>query len=396
MAQEVGTPFYLYDKAVIRRQWEALHENKPAQLRVFYAVKGNPTLAILRIFRALGAGVEIASGGELFLALKAGFSPEDIIFTGPAKTDAELEFAVQTGIRTIHLESLREAERLHLICTRLEKRQAVLVRINSSMEVKTQVQLSGCPSPFGISEEDVEDILPAILQLSKLDFKGIHVYNASGILDYRLLLKNVEHVFELVTSLEKTLEIDIPVIDFGGGLGVDYSDRDQHVDVPSFYRGFDALMHEYGFQNRHFILEIARYLMASSGSYITKVLDKKMSRGTLFLITDGGIHHFMRKALFDSNHSAEVLQSTISYQKETVHVTGCLCTSIDRLLTEVALPKASIGDYIRIKKAGCYSLSAAINHFLSHEMPAEILLEGKDWKIIRSRGKHGDLLINQP
>ncbi len=395
IAQKTGTPFYLYDTSIIRRQWDTLHTGKPERLKVYYAIKGNPSIEILRYFKKLGAGVEIASGGELFLALKAGFSPEDILFTGPGKTDAELEFAVQTGIKSIHVESIHEARRLQSICYRLDKQQSILVRINARMEADTQVRFSGYPSPFGISEEDILQTLPEILRLSRLSFQGIHVYNASGILDYRLLIDNVIYVFDLILKLEKALGIHIPVIDFGGGLGVDYSDANKQVDVPSFYEGFRQLIGDYGFQDRNFVLEIARYLMAESGSYITSILDKKYSRGKHFLIVDGGIHHFMRTALFGTNHSARILRPHPAEEEEIVQVTGCLCTSIDHLLKDVLLPKADIGDYLLIRKTGCYSLSAAMNHFLSHEMPAEVLLEHGKWWVIRQRGQYEDLLLNQ-
>ncbi len=391
----IGTPVYLYRQDIIRRQWDTLQRNKPTGLKIYYAVKGNPNLSILRFFQRIGAGAEIASGGELFLALKAGFSPEDIIYTGPGKTDEEMEEAVLHSIRTIHVESLHEARRLQSICQKHNRKQSILVRINAIREVKTQVQFSGCPSPFGISEEVIKEILPQILALPHLEFEGIHVYNASGILEYNLLLENVRNVFSLVNDLETKMNLRINTIDFGGGLGVDYSDQNLQVDVGQFYTGFSSLIREFGFHDRQFILEIARYLMAESGYYITRVLDKKDSRGKTFVIVDGGIHHFMRTALFGVNHPAKILQNLPQVNEEVVQVTGTLCTNIDKILKDISLPKPQIGDLLIIEKAGCYALSAAINHFLSHEMPPEVLLDNDQWSIIRKRGKHADLLLNQ-
>jgi len=222
------------------------------------------------------------------------------------------------------------------------------------------------------------------------------VYNASGILDHRLLLQNVENVFSLVHRLEAELGISIPVIDFGGGLGIDYSDREQHVDVKAFYEGMQTLIDRFGFRDRRLIMEIARFLVAASGTYACQVIDRKESRGKTFLVTNGGIHHFMRTALFGENHSATVLPLEGSDQKETVTVTGCLCTSVDVLLKDVELPRAMPGDWILIRKAGCYSLNAAMTHFLSHEMPAEYWMypDGSN-KLIRRRGTYQDLLLNQ-
>lgn len=389
------TPFYLYDQKIIERQLGILSTGKPNNLEIFYAMKGNSNLSILRFFKDQGIGTEIASGGELFLAKQAGFKPSDIIFTGPSKSETELEEAVRAGIRTIHIESLTEAKRLNAICTRLDQKQDILIRINAKFEVKTKVQLSGIPGPFGIMEEDIPELLPEILKLEKLGFKGIHVYNASGILDHTLLLQNMYNVFVLVRDLEQRFSISIPVIDFGGGLGIDYSDRDQPVNITAFYKGMEELIHRFGFEDRAFIMEIARFLIAESGTYITRVTDKKYSRGSVFLITDGGIQHFMRTVLFGENHSAVLIQNTYSAEKEIVTVTGNLCTSIDVLLKEVELPKAEIGDWILIRKAGCYSLNGAINHFLSHEMPAEVLIAENKLNLIRARSSYDDLLLNQ-
>ncbi len=389
------TPFYLYDSSIIDRQVNTLHTEKPPNLEIFYAAKGNSNVAILKYFADKGMGVEIASSGELFLAKKAKFIPSKIIFTGPAKTDQELKDAVLEGINTIHVESLNEAIRLNNICKEFDKRQSILVRINAKYEVKTKIQLSGCPSPFGISEEEIFSVLPKILLLNYLDFEGIHVYNASGILDYKLLVQNVKNVFLLVKSLEEKLNITISKIDFGGGLGIDYTENNQHVDVALFYKELKSQIELFGYYSKELIMEISRFLVAECGEYITKIIDKKVSRGEIFLITDGGIHHFMRTALFGENHSAYVIQNNPNNILEKVNITGSLCTSIDVISKQINLPKVEIGDRIVIEKTGCYGLNAAINHFLSHEMPTELFLKKKEVRVIRNRGNHQDLLLNQ-
>jgi len=391
----VPTPFYLYNQDILDRQIKRLRQQKPDNLKIYYAMKGNSNIHILKYFKTKGLGTEIASGGELYLAKQAGFKGKDIIFTGPGKTNKELGEAVDFGIKTIHVESLNEAIRLDKICEEAKRTQPILLRINAKFEVKTKVQLSGIASPFGISEEDIYEVLPEILKLKNLNFQGIHVYNASGILDYNLLLQNIKNVFKLVQQLEANLQINIPLIDFGGGLGIDYSDNNEHVDIEAFYDGMKRLIKEFEFENRKLIMEIARFLVAESGTYINRVIDKKQSRGVNFLITDGGIQHFMRTALFGENHSADLVQMKPNAKKEKVNVTGSLCTSIDVLLKEVELPLAEPGDFLLIKKAGCYSLNAGMNHFLSHEMPAEIMITGNTYKYIRKRGKYEDLLINQ-
>ncbi len=394
---EVQTPVYIYETALIDKQIEILKRNKPKNLEIFYAMKGNSAMAILKIFQAKGFSTEIASGGELFLAKTAGFDPKKIIYTGPSKSDEELENSVQFGIKAIHVESVNEAIRLNAICERLGKTQNILVRMNANFEVHTySTQLSGCPSPFGISEEDFFDALSVILALKNLRFQGIHVYNASGILDVKLLLTNVQNVFELVQNLEiKFPEATCTHIDFGGGLGIDYSGEDKNLDIQDFYQGLEEKIVAFGFQDRHFIMEIARYLVAECGFYCTTIRDIKQSRGTTYYITNGGIHHYMTGRHFDRNHPISILRKNENNEKETVNITGTLCTGIDYMARGVIVPKSELGDIVVIEKTGCYGLSAGMAHFLSHRLPPEILVSEENWKEIRKRGVHEDLLLNQ-
>lgn len=394
---QIQTPVYIYETEIIDRQIDILMDQKPSNLEIFYAMKGNSAMAILEIFQKKGFSTEIASGGELFLAQKAGFDLQKIIYTGPSKSNEELEKSVQLGIKAIHVESINEAIRLNKICEQLNKTQNILVRINANFEVHTySTQLSGCASPFGISEEDFFDALPKILELKNLNFQGIHVYNASGILEVEPLLTNVQNVFELVQKLEKEFpQIKCSHIDFGGGLGIDYSGKEKNLDVQAFYTGMQEKINTFGFEDRHFIMEIARYLVAECGFYCTSIRDIKHSRGTTYYITNGGIHHYMTGRHFDRNHPISVLRKNENNQTETVNITGTLCTGIDYMAREVEVPKCELEDIICIEKTGCYGLSAGMAHFLSHRLPQEILVTKENWKEIRSRGTHEDLLLNQ-
>lgn len=393
----IPTPVYCYSQKSIQQQISLLVSNKPKNLEIFYAMKGNSAMAILQIFKQQGFGTEIASGGELFLAQKAGFPPEKILYTGPAKTDEELEECVALGIKTIHIESVEEGRRLNDICKRIGKKQSILVRMNANFEVHgNSTQLSGCASPFGISEEDFFKALETIVAFEYLHFEGLHVYNASGVLEVAPLLQNIENVFSLVQVLEQQFPtVYCQYIDFGGGLGIDYSESDTNIDVIAFYKGMNEKIEKFGFESRNLIMEISRFLVAESGFYITKILDIKHSRGKNFYICDGGIHHFMRTALFGYNHPVSLIQKNPTKDTQKATITGSLCTGIDVLASDVMLPKACIGDWVVIHKAGCYALSAAMNHFLSHQMPAEILESEGQWRYIRTTGKHEDLLLNQ-
>lgn len=403
LSGKVETPAYFYNTESIEKQIQILQTGKPKNFEIFYAMKGNSNPHIIHFMKKHGFGTEIASGGELFLAKKVGFSGKEIIYTGPSKSDEELQDAVEYGLKTIHVESVNEAIRLDAICKTLGKTQDILLRVNANFEVHTtSTQLSGCASPFGISEEDIFEELPKIFALQNIRFQGLHVYNASGILDYRLLLQNVQNVFEMVNRIEEKFpEEKCKYIDFGGGLGIDYAhsgEKSENCDVQKFYEGVQKKVEEFHFENRTLIMEISRFLVAESGIYVTKIRDIKHSRGTNFYICDGGINHFMTTRHFSRNHPIALLpQNTKKDEKsyeENINVTGPLCTGIDYIAQNITLPKAEIGDYICIEKTGCYGLNAGIHAFLSHRMPIEVLYDEQSWKVIRERGQREDLLLN--
>lgn len=399
LTEKISAPVYVYDQKILERQMDVLNDGRPENLEIYYAMKANSNAALLKIFQKKGFGTEIASGGELFLAQTAGFDPKKILYTGPTKLDSELEESVRFGIKTIHVESFNEAIRLDAICEKLEKKQDILVRVNPEMAVKIKVQLSGKPSPFGISEEDLHDYLPQILELKNINFKGIHVYNASGNLSSELLAKNVENVFHLVQEIEEKYKEKCEYIDFGGGFGIDYSGEGKNINVQKFYKAVKKLVTEFRYENRKLIMEIGRFFIAECGNYVAKIIDKKVSRGKTFLLVDGGIHHLDRPGRFEW-HPVSVIRRcqpwlTPTEKKETVNITGSLCTNIDVLAEGVELPKCEISDYIVVENAGAYALNASINHFLSHEMPTEVLVNGEDFQVIRKKGRHEDLLLNQ-
>jgi diaminopimelate decarboxylase len=394
LSGELQTPLYAYDASVIAERCNELQNQKPNNLEIFYAIKANSSLGIIKEFVKRDFGLEIASGGELFLAKQLGVPGEKVIYTGPAKSDTELTEAVEYGLQTIHVESLHEAVRLNSICEKRDKKQEILLRINADFEIHTHVQLSGCPSPFGVSEEDAETAIAELLTLQNLRLRGVHVYNASGVMDYKQLLQNVENVFLLSKKLEERFGIQLAVIDFGGGLGIDYASKNR-IDVTAFYKGLHDLIKKHDAGEKHLVMEIGRYLVAECGKYIVQIVDIKKSRGKTFYITNGGIHHFLRSKMFNAPHPVRAIKKTKDLKRETVTITGSLCTSADVLAEDVEVAKCNIGDYVVIEKTGAYGLSVGLSHFLSHNMPAEILYDQESYQVIREPGKYEDLLLNQ-
>jgi diaminopimelate decarboxylase len=330
------------------------------------------------------AGIEIASAGEGKKAEQAGFKPQDIIFTGPGKTPEELIWSLDRGLRTIHIESLAEAHRLNALCAARNQPQDILLRVNPDFDIHgAQASFSGGSQKLGVDVSKLSALLPPILALPFLRFRGLHVYAASGVLQVSDLLKNCELVFAMAQRIESEFpEICCDIIDFGGGFGIDYLETGHDFSPDDYAAGLQKLIDRYGFANRRFVLELGRYLTADSGWYCTEILDIKDSHGTKQVICAGGTNHFRRPAALSINHpvvivrmhAARLYAEQESVQNERVYIGGPLCNTADKLARDVMLPAADIGDIAVFCLAGAYGLSMSHLEFLSHPRPAEIVI----------------------
>lgn len=376
---------YLYDTAPMREKIAHLTDIMPAGVEVFYAMKANPHAAFLEAAINAGArGIEIASLGEAEKAVASGFSPSQLIYTGPGKSEEELHWGVSQSIRTIHIESLTEAHRLHAICAQLGKTQDVLLRINADFDIhEAQTTFSGGSKKFGVDEEKLGKVLPQILALESLNFRGLHVYAASGVLNVTDLLKNCELVFGMARTIEATYPgVRCDTIDFGGGFGMDYLEEGHDFDPQAYADGLAHLIKEYDFSGRTFFLELGRYLAADSGWFCSEILDIKDSRGKKQVICAGGINHFRRPAALAINHPLSILRmdraplfaAQESVRSESVYFGGPLCTGADKLANDVYIEAADVGDIAVFGLAGAYGLSMSNVEFLSHSRPQEVVL----------------------
>lgn len=377
---------YLYDTTPMRDKIAHLAGIMPEGVEVFYAMKANPHAAFLAAALSAGAkGIEIASLGEAKKAVAAGFSPAQLIYTGPGKSTEELRWCVESGIRTIHIESLTEAHRLHAICREQGKSQDILLRINADFDIhEAQTTFSGGSKKFGVDEEKLGDVLPQILALDTLRFRGLHVYAASGVLNVADLLKNCELVFGMARAIEVAYAgVVCDIIDFGGGFGVDYLEEGHDFNPEAYAHGLARLITEYGFEGRTFFLELGRYLAADSGWFCTEILDIKDSRGKKQVVCAGGINHFRRPAALAINHPLAIVHmqrqplfdAQEAVRRESVYFGGPLCTGADKLANDVYVDAADVGDIAVFGLAGAYGLSMSNVEFLSHERPREIVLD---------------------
>lgn len=404
LAAEYVTPLFIYDRSVIEKKLNLLRSTLPERFTICYSVKANPNPAILRHFLAQGYGLEIASGGELHIALSAGCAQDRILFAGPGKTETELEMALSHDIGEIHVESLLEADRIGKICRRLGKTASVALRINPGGGAQGgAMRMGGKPAPFGVDEEILDFVLDSLLSNPWLEFRGIHLFTGTQILDHAVLVNQYRKGLEIGRRVAGRIERPLHTIDFGGGLGIPYFANDEQLDMDKLKDGlarlFGEINNDLHFKGTKFVVEPGRYLIGEAGIYITRVNDIKASRGKKFLIVDGGMNHHLAASgnlgqVIKRNFPLALLNKLQRESVETVDVVGPLCTPLDTLGRDVALPIAEVGDLVGIFQSGAYARSASPLGFLSHPTPAEALVGDGNSCLIRRRGRHDDLFVD--
>lgn len=374
--------FYLYDLGDISQKLTSL-STLLSKSKVYYAMKANPNRTILRHIKSSGliSGVEIASAGELEKALEF-FSPQEIIFTGPAKTQFELDRAVVSAIQQINLESYTEALRLNRSVGIYRACPAVVaLRVNVNYFCSGgHTLMAGGSTKLGVDEENVLEEIRRINLLRNLHINGIHVFAGSGLLDFDQILAYFNHVFKLVRRVE-TGKSRVSHIDLGGGFGIDYSGAGSSLDLSKLGGGLEKLVNEFGFSNKEILLEIGRYIVGECGYYVTQVVDIKESRGKKHIIAAGGINHQRRPCAVEMNHPVEIipfnsgLLSSLPFVcNEVVDIDGPLCLNDDFLAKNIFVERANIGDLVVVKQSGAYGFSMAAVNFLSHPAPKEYFI----------------------
>lgn len=377
-------PCYVYNINEIKNRISNICSNMPNNFKLYYAIKANPNKSILDFIKKQEgiSGFEIASSGELYKALEQ-CSSNEILYTGPAKTNSELALAINNNIKLINIESVIEAIRINQIASKLRKSVDILIRVNMDYKIENADEnMGGLSTKMGIDESKFIESYKIIRSLSNLNIKGIHVFSASGILDYRSGVAYAKYVFNMVSKCEKS-GIKIDIIDLGGGFGVDYTDENREFDCVSYFRELNNLINDYSFQNKEFILELGCYLVASSGYYLAKIIDIKESKNYKHIIIAGGLNH-IPTATFNGKHpfyiinyeNKKIYDDQVEVINEVCDIDGPLCTAEDQVLWDVFVSHAAIGDVVVIKQAGAYCYSAAWLEFLSHQYPYEFIYDG--------------------
>jgi len=387
VAREHGTPCFVYFPDAIRERLAELRAAFGGRFGIRYALKANPHPALLARLREDGLdSLDVSSAGELARALHAGYPPERIGFTGPAKRDAELALALERGVGEIVLESPGEAERLDARAARGGARPAVLVRISpAKLPPAFGVRLAGRPSPFGVDEEDLEDALARIAGLPHLELAGFHVYAGTQCLRAEPAAAHLAATAELFRRAAERASCSPRRLVFGAGFGIPYHEGDGPLDLPAVARAaapaLEALAGDPRCGGAALDLELGRYLVGEAGVYLTRVVHLKESRGTHIAVCDGGMHHHLAAC----GHLGSVIPRNYplsragdgggSGERLEYDVCGPLCTAIDTLARAARLPRLREGDVLAVAASGAYGLTASPVHFLSHPPPKEILVE---------------------
>ncbi|MGQ0384082.1 MAG: pyridoxal-dependent decarboxylase, exosortase A system-associated [Gammaproteobacteria bacterium] len=380
VAEAGRTPCYVYDRGVVTEKVRRLRRSLPAGIHLHYAVKANPMPELVRHLLGLVDGLDVASAGELRLALAAGGRAETISFAGPGKQDAELAAAVRAGI-TVNIESERELEVLARLGAAGAGRPRVAIRVNPDFELKSSgMQMGGGPKQFGIDAERVPAVLDSIGRLP-VEFRGFHIFSGSQNLIAAAIVEAQRKSVELAIRLAATAPAPVRMLNIGGGFGIPYFPGEQRLDLAPIGAGLAALQPEL---RRHLpqaevVIELGRYLVGEAGVYVCRVIDRKPSRGHVFLVTDGGLHHHLAASgnfgqVLRKNYPVIVANRIGEGPLESVSVVGPLCTPLDLLADRMALPPARAGDLIAVLQSGAYGRSASPLGFLSHPEPPEIIV----------------------
>ena len=375
VARAGDTPLFVYDMDMVAARLARLRAAMPAGLGLHYAIKANPMPALVAALHGLVDGLDVASGGELAVALAAGMAADRISFAGPGKRADEIEAAVKAGA-TLNLESEREADRALAIGEALGVTPRLAVRINPAFELRgSGMRMGGGAKPFGVDEERVPALVRRIVGAGA-DYRGLHIYAGSQSLDAGAIAEAQAQAIALARRIDAETGARAPLVNVGGGFGVPHHAGDVALDVEAI--GAALAPHVAG-EAARYAIELGRWMVAEAGVYLTRIVDRKESRGKTFLVTDGGLHHQLAAsgnfgAVVRRNYPVAIASRFAAEAEEEASVVGCLCTPLDRLADDAALPRAAPGDLVALFMAGAYGATASPAAFLGHRPAAELLV----------------------
>jgi len=381
LAARVGqTPFYAYDRELLSRRVAELRAALPSALKLHYAMKANPMPAVVNHMARRVDGIDVASGRELRVALDAGADPHEISFAGPGKRDDELRQAVAAGI-LVNVESFRELAPLAAASQALGLPARIAVRVNPDFELRgSAMKMGGGPKQFGVDAEQVPQLLAEIGRMD-LAFEGFHLFAGSQNLKAEAIVEAQRKSFDLALRLAESAPAPLRFLNLGGGFGIPYFPGETRLDLAPVGDNLAKLVAEaeQKLPGAELVIELGRYLVGEAGVYVCRVLDRKVSRGHTYLITDGGLHHHLSASgnfgqVIRKNHPVAIGNRMNQAPGDPVSVVGPLCTPLDVLADRMPLPDAVPGDFVVVFQSGAYGASASPQAFLSHPEVVEVLV----------------------
>ena len=379
VAQAGRTPLFVYSRSMIEHRIDLLRSAMPDRLKINYAIKANSFPPLLNHVAGLVDGLDIASGGELDMVQALGVEGSRVSFAGPGKRDEELQAAIEAGV-TLNLESENEARRALTIAERVGKTPRLAIRVNPDFELKgSGMKMGGGAKPFGVDAERVPALAREIIDAG-CEWRGLHIFTGSQALDADALIETQANVLDLADRLASEAGVDLPKLNMGGGFGIPYFISDMPLDVRKVGQELEDK-----FQNlpqtlvsSEVFIELGRYIVGEAGVYLTRIVDRKVSHGETYLVTDGGLHHQLAASgnfgtVVRRNYPLAIAGQFMAEPSEEANVVGCLCTPLDRLADKAHLPHADVGDLVAVFCAGAYGASASPSAFLG-QGPAEEML----------------------
>lgn len=381
LVNRVGnTPFYAYDRQAIIKRMAELRQQMPPELKIHYALKANPMPAVVQLMAGLVDGFDVASAAEMKTALDTAMPAEHISIAGPGKRPAELSQAIAAGI-TINVESFNELETIAQLSAQTGIAASVAIRINPAFELKSSgMKMGGGAKPFGIDEEQLPAVLRRVHAL-ELDFQGFHIYSGSQNLKAEALIEAQQQSVALALRLLEFCPNGIKKLNIGGGYGIPYFANETPLNTQQVGDALNVQMAIVKAAQPHaeLIIELGRYLVGEAGVYVCQVVDKKISRGQVYLVVNGGLHHHLAASgnfgqVIRKNYPIAIGNKMYAEQQEVVNIVGSLCTPLDILADKILLPVAEVGDLVVVYQSGAYGLTASPTAFLSQPSAEEVLV----------------------
>lgn len=399
LANRFGTPLYVFSAQALRDRLAAVQAALGPRVEVLWSLKANPSVAVTRTLREAGAGAEIASLGELEVAVAAGHPPASLRFAGPGKTDVELDVALSRGLGTFHVESAAELQSLADLASTRDVVADVALRVNLPHELQgSRMRMGGRSSRFGIDAAQVPAAVRAIQATPCLRLRGLHVYGGTQGFDAAAFVRHARALCEHAAAWEQDLGVRFDELDLGGGFGVPAFRGDPSFDLDAAGEDLRALIAAHDRDGRRWFVELGRYLSAPAGVYVCRVVRTKTSGDRQHAALDGGMHHAAAAAGLGTVVRRPALVAAVSPREgdsRPVTLGGPLCTPADQLCEHLELPPLEAGDLVAVLHAGAYGLTYSPTRFLSHPSPAEVLLERGAARVVRARGRASDALRDQ-